>query len=138
MVFAEGEIRNYRDMQRADTKLAAHFNAHLRQAGILKGDSKYYMSLAHTAADLEQTLQAFAGAIAALPRKAGTPPGTSFELTPTTKLAFANSYHAHAFELADAKGWFGSSKLLLRALNQEDMVDWICALNAMVDATSSA
>jgi hypothetical protein len=73
----------------------------------------------------------------ALPRKAGTPPGTSFELTASTKLGFANSYHAHAFELADAKGWFGSSKLLLRALNQEDMVDWICALNAMVDATSA-
>ena len=41
------------------------------RAGILKGESKYYISLAHTAEDMEQTLQAFAGAIAALPRQAG-------------------------------------------------------------------
>ena len=48
-----------------------HFNTQLRGGGILKGDSKYYISLAHEAADVEQTLEAFAGAIAALPRKAG-------------------------------------------------------------------
>jgi len=66
VVFAEGEVRNYRDMMRADTKLAAHFNRHLRQAGILKGDSKYYISLAHTPDDIAATLDAFAGAIKAL------------------------------------------------------------------------
>ncbi len=66
VVFAEGEVRNYRDMMRADTKLAGHFNRHLRQAGILKGDSKYYISLAHTPDDIAATLDAFAGAIKVL------------------------------------------------------------------------
>lgn len=66
VVFAEGAVRNYRDMQRADAKLAGHFNRHLRQAGILKGDSKYYISLAHTPEDIAATLDAFEGAIKAL------------------------------------------------------------------------
>jgi len=66
VVFAEGEVRNYRDMMRADAKLAGHFNRHLRQAGILKGDSKYYISLAHTPDDIAATLDAFAGAIKVL------------------------------------------------------------------------
>lgn len=66
VVFAEGEVRNYRDMMRADAKLAGHFNRSLRQAGILKGDSKYYISLAHTPDDIAATLDAFAGAIKAL------------------------------------------------------------------------
>ncbi len=66
VVFAESEIRNYRDMQRADAKLAGHFNRHLRQAGILKGDSKYYISLAHTPDDVAFTLDAFAAAARAL------------------------------------------------------------------------
>lgn len=54
-------------------------------------------------------------------RKAGTPPSTTYEVTATTKLAFAPTVHAHAFELSDAKGWFGSTKLVLRAGNQEDV-----------------
>lgn len=66
VVFAEGPVRNYRDMLRADAKLAGHFNRHLRGAGILKGDSKYYISLAHTDEDIARTLEAFDGAIAAL------------------------------------------------------------------------
>ena len=71
-----------------------------------------------------------------LPRKAGTPPGLSFELTNTTKLSFAPNVHMHAFELSDSKGWFSSNKLILRAMNQEDMVDWICAINHVIDTIS--
>lgn len=70
VVFTAEPVRNYRDVLRADPMLQGHVNAHLRASGILKGDSKYYMSLAHTEADLDQTLQAFAGAIATLPRRA--------------------------------------------------------------------
>jgi glutamate-1-semialdehyde 2,1-aminomutase len=66
IVYAEGPIRNYRDTLKADTKLAAHFNKHLRAAGILKGDSKYYISTAHTADDVTHTLDAFAAGIKAL------------------------------------------------------------------------
>jgi hypothetical protein len=101
---------------------------------------------------LPHELVAFAGAYAAkvddlnseavdpMPalRKAGAPPSTTYELTPSTKLAFAPTVHAHAFELADAKGWFGSSKLVLRAMSQEDLVDWICAINAMVEVSAMA
>lgn len=66
VVFAEGPIRNYRDMMRADLKLQGHFNRHLRASGILKGDSKYYIALAHTDEDIARTLEAFAGAITTL------------------------------------------------------------------------
>ncbi|MDB5377495.1 MAG: Glutamate-semialdehyde -aminomutase, partial [Rubritepida sp.] len=45
---------------------AAHFNKHLRAAGILKGDSKYYISTAHTPDDVAKTLDAFAAGIKAL------------------------------------------------------------------------
>lgn len=71
-----------------------------------------------------------------LPRKSSTPPGLSFELTTTTKLSFAPNVHMHAFELSDSKGWFSSNKLILRAMNQEDMVDWICAINHVIDTLS--
>ena len=41
-------------------------NASLRQRGILKGENKYYISLAHTEEDVAFTLDAFAGAIGEL------------------------------------------------------------------------
>src|SRR5690606_28526406 len=48
VVFAQGAITNYRDIRRADAWLMKRFNALLRERGILKGDSKYYISTAHT------------------------------------------------------------------------------------------
>jgi glutamate-1-semialdehyde 2,1-aminomutase len=68
VVYAGGEIANYRDMQRANAGQQAHVNRHMRAAGILKGDSKYYMSLAHTPEDVAHTLDAFEAALASLPR----------------------------------------------------------------------
>jgi glutamate-1-semialdehyde 2,1-aminomutase len=68
VVYASGEIANYRDMQRANAGQQAHVNRHMRAAGILKGDSKYYMSLAHTPEDVAHTLDAFEAALASLPR----------------------------------------------------------------------
>jgi len=38
----------------------------LRERGILKGESKYYISLAHSEADVAFTLDAFAATVAAL------------------------------------------------------------------------
>jgi len=35
----------------------------LRENGILKGDSKFYVSLAHDEADVAKTLDAFAAAV---------------------------------------------------------------------------
>jgi glutamate-1-semialdehyde 2,1-aminomutase len=41
-------------------------NALLRRRGILKGENKYYISLAHIAEDVAFTLEAFAASIAEL------------------------------------------------------------------------
>ena len=69
IIFADGEIRDYRGMQRGDAERQKRFNTVLREHGILKGDSKYYISTAHTAADVKQTLDAFAAAVAAEKRQ---------------------------------------------------------------------
>jgi hypothetical protein len=71
-------------------------------------------------------------------RRAGAAPTLSFEITPSTKLAFAPAQHAFAFELASASGWFGSSRLVLRGLNSTDVVDWQLAISAAVDSVASA
>ncbi|WP_421995313.1 aspartate aminotransferase family protein [Roseococcus sp.] len=66
IVFAEGEVRNYRDMLRVDLKLQNHVNKHFRANGILKGDTKFYISTAHTDEDVRKTLEVFAGALRTL------------------------------------------------------------------------
>jgi glutamate-1-semialdehyde 2,1-aminomutase len=70
VVYAEGEVRDYRATLRADRETQAQVNRHLRAGGVLKGESKFYLSTAHEARDVEQTLDAFAGALAALPPRA--------------------------------------------------------------------
>ncbi len=70
IVYTDGEVRDYRAMARADKELAAHVNRHMRAGGILKGESKYYLSTAHEARDVEQTLAAFDAAMATLPKRA--------------------------------------------------------------------
>jgi glutamate-1-semialdehyde 2,1-aminomutase len=67
VVYAEGEIRDYRALLRQDTAMQKHVNAVLRQRGILKGESKYYLSTAHDAADVARTLEAFRAALMTLP-----------------------------------------------------------------------
>jgi glutamate-1-semialdehyde 2,1-aminomutase len=63
VVFADGPMRDYRDLQRGDKALAKRFNVLLRERGILKGESKHYMSLAHTEADIAQTSEAYTWAL---------------------------------------------------------------------------
>jgi glutamate-1-semialdehyde 2,1-aminomutase len=53
VVFTEREVRNYRDVQDANTKRSANFNAQLRTHGIFKSPGKLYPSLALTEADFE-------------------------------------------------------------------------------------
>ncbi|MBU8544912.1 MULTISPECIES: aspartate aminotransferase family protein [Roseomonadaceae] len=67
VVYTDGAVRDYRATLRADRAMQAHANRTLRAGGILKGDSKYYVSTAHEARDVEQTLEAFARAMATLP-----------------------------------------------------------------------
>jgi glutamate-1-semialdehyde 2,1-aminomutase len=49
-----------------DTATVRRFNALLRERGILKGEQKYYVSLAHTADDIRFTREAWASAIKVL------------------------------------------------------------------------
>jgi glutamate-1-semialdehyde 2,1-aminomutase len=46
--------------------MARRFNALLREHGILKGEQKYYVSLAHTADDVKDTIAAWESAIGEL------------------------------------------------------------------------
>jgi glutamate-1-semialdehyde 2,1-aminomutase len=63
MVFADGDIRDYRGVLRGDAGMQKRFTAAMRQEGVLKSEGKMYISTAHTADDVRQTLDAFAVAV---------------------------------------------------------------------------
>jgi glutamate-1-semialdehyde 2,1-aminomutase len=63
VVFAEGEIFDYRSGLRQDADALRRFNLALRGEGVLKGDTKFYVSTAHDEADVNKTLAAFAAAL---------------------------------------------------------------------------
>lgn len=65
VVFKAGDIGDYRSSMGADTALSKRFTAELLARGVLKGDNKFYVSLAHTEDDVARTLDAFDGALAA-------------------------------------------------------------------------
>ncbi|WP_083747363.1 aspartate aminotransferase family protein [Teichococcus deserti] len=69
VVFAAEPVVDYRGTLNADAALMKRFNTLLRQRGILKGDSKYYVSCAHDADDIAATREIWASALKAL--KAG-------------------------------------------------------------------
>jgi glutamate-1-semialdehyde 2,1-aminomutase len=68
IVFTDQPIKDYRDTLKGDKAIAARFNKLLRERGIMKGESKYYVSLAHTEADIEHTIGAWKDALAELTR----------------------------------------------------------------------
>ena len=59
VVFTDEDVFDYRAMLRADKTLKQAFNAALRAHGILKTDTKFYVSLALTEQDCAETLDAF-------------------------------------------------------------------------------
>ena len=61
--FTDQPIKDYRDTLKADGALAGRFNRLLRERGIMKGESKYYVSLAHDRGDIDHTIAAWADAI---------------------------------------------------------------------------
>ena len=61
--FSESEITDYRSTLSANKQMLSRFNELLLARGVLKGDTKFYVSLAHTAADVQHTIDAFASAI---------------------------------------------------------------------------
>jgi hypothetical protein len=65
-VFAAEPVHDYRGALRGDVEMLRRFNALLRERGVLKGESKHYVSLAHTPEDIRHTCDAWASAIEAL------------------------------------------------------------------------
>ena len=63
VVFTDQPVRDYRDTLKGDKAVATRFNQLLRARGIMKGESKYYVSLAHTQADIDHTIGAWADSI---------------------------------------------------------------------------
>ena len=68
VVFTDETIRDYRSTLSGDADLMRRFNGLLRERGILKGESKYYISLAHTDQDIKDTIGIWKDAIAELKR----------------------------------------------------------------------
>src|SRR6185312_1288008 len=66
VVFTGEPIHDYRGVLKGDVDLARRFNALLRERGILKGEQKYYVSLAHTEDDVRFTREAWESAIKVL------------------------------------------------------------------------
>jgi len=73
VVFTDSPIRDYRDMLKGDAGVARRFNQLLRARGVMKGDSKYYISTAHDEADLAHLEAAWESAIEALAGGADRP-----------------------------------------------------------------
>jgi glutamate-1-semialdehyde 2,1-aminomutase len=63
IVFAEGEIFDYRSGMRQDGEALRRFNLTLRNEGVLKGDTKFYVSTVHDDDDVKKTLAAFGTAL---------------------------------------------------------------------------
>ncbi len=64
VVFTNTPVTNYREFMRGDPNLSKRFNQLLREKGILKPDSKFYVSLALDDKDLTQTVDAISHAAA--------------------------------------------------------------------------
>ena len=69
VLFTDQPVKDYRDTLKADTAIQKRFNQLLRARGLMKGESKYYVSLAHTQADIDHTIGAWTDALKEL--KAG-------------------------------------------------------------------
>ena len=59
VVFTDQPIKDYRDTLKGDKAMLTRFNQLLRERGLMKGETKYYVSLAHTQADIDQTIGAW-------------------------------------------------------------------------------
>ena len=68
VLFTDAEITDYRSTLRADAVKLRRFKDLLRARGVFRGDSKFYLSIAHDQRDVDETLVAFASAVEALRR----------------------------------------------------------------------
>ncbi|MGH7068671.1 MAG: aspartate aminotransferase family protein [Acetobacteraceae bacterium] len=65
LAFRLGEVVDYRGWLAQNAEAQKRFNHRLLEAGVLKGESKFYVSLAHDAEDVRHTLEAFPLAVEA-------------------------------------------------------------------------
>ncbi len=65
VIFADGEISDYRATLRGDAARMRRFNEAVRAHGVLKSDSKCYVGLCHTETDVRDVLAAFRAGVAA-------------------------------------------------------------------------
>ena len=63
VMFTDAPIADYRASLKNNVALQQRFTRALRARGVFKNDSKYYVSLAHDATDIADTLAAFQGAL---------------------------------------------------------------------------
>lgn len=61
--FTDEEITDYRSTLRANKDMLTQFNALLLDEGVLKGDTKFYVSTAHDQADVQKTIAALSSAV---------------------------------------------------------------------------
>ena len=66
LFFTDRSISSYRDTLSNNKLLVKHFNRELLNRGIFRPDSKFYISIMHTAEDVESTPAAFAAAAKAI------------------------------------------------------------------------
>ena len=59
VLFTDHKLNDYRDTLKGDKAIAGKFNKLLRERGLMKGESKYYVSVAHTQADIDHTIRAW-------------------------------------------------------------------------------
>jgi glutamate-1-semialdehyde 2,1-aminomutase len=68
IVFTGQPIVDYWSWESGDKAKSSHFNAVLRERGVIKGTSKFYVSVAHTQDDIDHTIGAFEEAAAEIAR----------------------------------------------------------------------
>jgi len=66
VIFAAGEVSDYRATLRGDAAMTRRFNEAVRANGVLKSDGKCYVGLCHTEADVRDVLTAFRAGVAAV------------------------------------------------------------------------
>lgn len=72
-----------------------------------------------------------------LAKKANSAPSQSIPIIASTKLIFAPTIHPDAFEITDKSGFLGfSTKIPLRGASPDGCVDWVVALNAVIEAVT--
>ena len=63
IVYAADDVSDYRGWLKSDAEMQKRFNRVLRAQGVLKGDSKFYVSLAHDEQDVRDALAAVRKAV---------------------------------------------------------------------------